>query len=203
MRANMTGSPGLSQVNNCRPLRLRSAPKVVVEPNIYRSVTMMTPDLRDAIRTLIEGNAPWPLLLTGGVGAGKTCAALCVADYAAGVRYFTVESACEELIEVQQGRRDDGFCTMTPAAWWRRNAEVELGVLDELGSRERVTDHHYNLVKRFIDMRHGRPLICITNLPLASVRGPSIQSIYDDRVASRLAAGTVIQVAGDDRRLRR
>src|SRR5262249_12878111 len=79
---------------------------------------------------------------------------------------------------------------------WERIANAPLIVLDEIGSKERVSDHHYETVKGVLDKRHGRPLICISNLNL-----DEIKNVYDDRIASRLAAGTVFELLGEDRRL--
>lgn len=79
--------------------------------------------------------------------------------------------------------------------FWGWLSGRNLIVLDELGCRGLVSDHHYEAVKRLLDERHGKPLIVIANTDLAG-----IERLYDDRVASRLSAGTVVSVAGKDRR---
>jgi DNA replication protein DnaC len=140
------------------------------------------------------------LLLHGGAGGGKTCAALCVLDYADdwGPVYWTVPMLCEEIIRCQQGRMENaaGY-KVCVADFWRQMAARSLVVLDELGCRERVTDFHYEAVKQTIDARYAKPLICISNLPLSQ-----LQRVYDERIASRLEAGTVIELVSEDRRLR-
>ena len=57
-----------------------------------------------------------------------------------------------------------------------------------------VSDHHYETIKRCIDDRHGKPLVCISNLNMKELAG-----VYDDRVASRISAGTIVVTEGDRR----
>jgi DNA replication protein DnaC len=137
----------------------------------------------------------WPIVLTGGVGSGKTCAALCFGDAWDRGAYITVADACADLIHIQNcdGRRDRWPCAAME--WWQRVIDTELLILDELGARERVSDHHYEVVKGILDRREGRPLIVVSNNSLGE-----IDRLYDSRIASRLRAGTVLNVAGRDRR---
>ena len=93
--------------------------------------------------------------------------------------------------EVEYGMRPD-----TPRAWWDRYSELKCVVLDELVSRDKVSDFGYGTVYRAIDRRHGKPLVVCSNGTLEI-----IGQVYDDRIASRLAAGTVIEMTGSDRRL--
>lgn len=139
---------------------------------------------------------PWPLVFTGGVGTGKTCAALCLLDQVKSRQYQTVGSLCEELIAVFDGQREYGQRTDNVTAWWRRWGEADCVVLDELAARDRVSDFHYDTVKRAIDRRIDMPSVFISNLGL-----DDISKVYDDRIASRLVAGTLIRFDGDDRRL--
>lgn len=126
---------------------------------------------------------------------------MCLLDLAGG-RYWTISDLCDELVEAQQGRLYteaapgcDGS-KVYPPLFWKRYAALPLVILDEFGSRDKVTDHHYETSKRGIDYRQGKPLVCISNLPLER-----LESIYDDRVASRLASGTIVELGGLDRRL--
>ena len=136
------------------------------------------------------------MVLIGPAGTGKTCAALCVLDRVAQRRYWTVQTLCEELIAVQNGLREYGEQTDRPHWWWRRYRELECVVVDELAARERVSDFQYETVKRAIDERQENPAVFISNLDLER-----IAKAYDDRIASRLAGGTVIHFNGDDLRL--
>lgn len=151
---------------------------------------MIDADLRATIRTLIAGQSPWPLVLLGPAGTGKSCAALCLLDVAGGW-YFTVAELCEEFIHAQQRQIET-----TTRRLWERLEQTRLVVVDELGARERVSDHHYDTVKRLLDKRENRPLVCISNHSLER-----LSQLYDDRLASRLAYGTVLTLHGKDRRL--
>ena len=136
----------------------------------------------------------WPIFITGPVGVGKTCAALCLADSWSlpPVFYSTVADAQRAVFE-------------NPKAFWDRWVGLAsrglqgagLAILDELGMRGKVSDARYDLVHRLIDSRHGMPLVAISNLSLSE-----LAEVYDDRIASRLAAGVVIMMTGQDRRIR-
>lgn len=144
-----------------------------------------------------DDGGPWPLVFVGDVGTGKTCAALCLLDWVAGSRrFYTVADLCDELIAVQNGQREYGQRKDSLLAWWHRWNDLGCCVVDELGSRTKVSDFQYETVKRAIDLREDRPSVFISNLSL-----DELAKVYDDRIASRLAAGTVIQFAGEDRRL--
>lgn len=80
---------------------------------------------------------------------------------------------------------------------WSHLSEAPLVVLDEIGIRE-VKDIHYETVKRLLDDRESRPLVVISNHDLERV-----QELYDPRIASRLGAGSVVYLAGEDQRLKR
>jgi hypothetical protein len=101
------------------------------------------------------------------------------------------------LIRAQRGDLASSTgSTVFPETIWTRLQDAPLVVLDEPGCRTQVNDFHYETVKRVIDCRYGLPLIVISNHGL-----DEIARLYDDRVASRLAAGTVVKLEGADRRL--
>jgi hypothetical protein len=165
-----------------------------------RNIEAIEPDVRDVLRSVAKGDSSWPLLLLGGVGRGKTCAALCLMDRVSGGGWRICKTVHEMTAELIKASRSELFCggayPVSGDEWWRRWGDAKLTILDEIGSRGAVTDHHYESVKQAIDLRHGKPCICISNLSL-----PEIELLYDDRVASRLACGTVIEMVCVDRRL--
>lgn len=172
-------------------------------PNIARSVAEIHQSLRTVIRSLVSGESPWPLFLHGPAGTGKTCAALCLLDHVLiggktpPTQYFTVSALCAALIESQLGRMENAVgAKVWPAEFWQRIYAAPLFVLDEIGARETVSDAHYDAVKSAIDSRAGKPFVAISNLPMARV-----EALYDARIASRLSAGTVIELGGADRRI--
>lgn len=153
-------------------------------PDVARSMQLVKRDLRIVFWDLALGGRPWPLYLHGLEGRGKTRAVLAFCDLVATARYWTVDRAMES---VAAGK----------APWFRSG--VELAVLDELGL-PRVgggKDFDYQVVKRFLDWREGRPAIFISNqLP------DQIGGMYCPRVASRLSSGSQFQLVDRDRRLR-
>jgi len=176
--------------NNCdaRPIAGAGIPR--------HEVSLVKEQCWASIEECCQGSSPWPLLLLGNAGTGKTCAALCVLDQVAIRKYWSVLTMCEELIAVQQGVREYAEQTDNPHYWWQRYRDLDCVVVDELAARERVSDFQYETTKRAIDERHGKPAIFISNLEL-----DRIEKAYDDRVASRLAGGTIIRFVGSDRRL--
>ena len=162
--------------------------------------------MRKAINDLCYGRAAWPLFLTGPAGTGKTCAALALVDrvtvdgHCIG-QYAEYGELCRRLIAAMKGelpftnRHGYSGYTSVEDVWeeWRR---APLSVLDEIGARENVSDHAYETLKRAIDSRESQPAVFISNLNLEGIAG-----VYDDRIASRLGAGTALELSGPDRRL--
>lgn len=79
---------------------------------------------------------------------------------------------------------------------WEVIEQRHLVVLDELGSREKVGDLHYQAVKRITDLRDNQPTIYIANLAPAA-----LARCYDDRIASRILCGSIFELSGNDRRM--
>src|SRR5438309_255396 len=53
-------------------------------PHLDRAPDLIPERIRLLLRGLISGAEKWPLLLTGKAGTGKTCAGLCLLDWAGG-----------------------------------------------------------------------------------------------------------------------
>lgn len=158
--------------------------------------------LASAMRSCTDGDSPWPLFAHGPAGVGKTCAALYLCDRVPGHSRFTDFGVfVREVRDVDFGRlvwRGTHADTRpTEHEYWSVWSMWSLCVIDELGAREQVSDHAYDAAKRAIDVRYRKPLILLSNIGL-----PEIAKLYDDRIASRLAEGTVVCVDGFDQRLR-
>jgi DNA replication protein DnaC len=157
-----------------------------VEPTIWEQIV-------DACRS---GKA-WPLLFVGPVGTGKTCAALCLLDFVYGCRRCsTLQDFCDGLIACQKGVAEYGGAKDTVEHYWRRWSKAECAVMDELGTRDRASAFQFETVKKALDTREDRPTVYISNLTVGQ-----LEQVYDDRIASRLAGGTVIHFQGTDRRI--
>ena len=190
---------GLGQNTDRRArLEISQMPRYGGGPALARDWRMIPDGVIAKMVCVTRGLANWPLVLLGPVGVGKTCAAMCLLDFVSvSRRYWTVADLCLELISVQNGEVEYGGAHIdTPCEWWKRYEEIDCVVLDELVSRDKVSDFGYEVVKRAIDLRHGKPLVVCSNGTLEI-----IGRVYDDRIASRLAAGTVIEMTGSDRRL--
>ncbi len=178
---------------NCRPLPPRRWPaRVSVEPHVHREKRLIAPELLAGIRRVVAGEAPWPLVLIGQPGTGKTCAALIVLDFASGI-YVRGEELCSRLRTLQFGPNP-----VEAADLWREWSTHSVAVLDELGlhpGEGQATQARCDVIKRAVDERLGRPLIAISNLDL-----DALAAYYDPRIADRLSAGTVLRVAGRSRR---
>jgi len=150
---------------------------------------------REAFAAVVKGKKSWPLFLYGPSGTGKTCAALAFLDLVwSPYLYEPLDKLLTGLVAIVNQDEYRGF--RTAQGVWNTWARQSVVVMDEIGSRDRVSDFHYETVKRAIDEREGRPAVFISNKPLKD-----LARIYDDRIASRLAGGTVLEMGGRDRRL--
>lgn len=206
--ASKSGTPLRPKRTGLVALRLGKEPqvratakaKVFQWPNVERAIGEIDQFLRTAIRKVVVGEAAWPLMVSGPPGTGKTCASLCLLDHVANGEYFTVPGLCSRMNQAQQ-RGLDWSQEGRSGTWWphdieRMIADASLVVLDEIGCRERVSDAHYETVKMVLDARHYKPFVALSNVPLAD-----LGRLYDARIVSRLAEGTVVQLEGSDRRL--
>lgn len=179
-------------------LQLLDKPECKILPAVQRSIAEIDKTVRDTIRSLVDGEAPWPLFLHGPAGTGKTCAGLCLVDHTPGSMYWTLSKLCSHLIEVQHDRvTNSAGYHVTIEKFWNSVSAAKVVVLDEIGCRDRVSDHVYEAAKTVLDVRHGKPLVCVSNLELEK-----LEALFDDRIASRLCEGTVMKLGGKDRRLK-
>lgn len=192
-----------STTTSASPSRLPilGQPRIVHFPALQRNLAQIDPNLRQVIRRLILGELPWPLFLHGPTGLGKTRASLCLLDYCPGYTLYTTASKWSNLQgDARFGRASERYSggskivTLTDLQY--RMETASCAVLDELESRCRVSDAHYESVKDFLDVREGKPLVVVSNSDIRTV-----SSIYDDRIADRLAAGTILGLRGESRRL--
>ena len=176
---------------------LHPGPPKSPAPEKFRRRDHIDKGLREEITQLADGLKPWPLFLTGEAGSGKTCAGLCMYDHFGGW-YLPLPDLASLIIDAQLGRLtwSSGYARTVKDLRKDWN-DANLIVLDEIGSRSQVSDHHYETLKRALDDCEGRPLVLISNHDLET-----LERIYDDRIASRIAAGTIVQLNGD-RRLQR
>ena len=169
-----------------------------------RTIGQVDDKIVDCFRGLVTGRVPWPLFIAGPAGIGKTRAALALMDHCdwnsaeppddfmlrASV-YYTVRRLCTDIIAENSGNSEKH-----PGRTWRSVGSAAIATLDEIGSRQQVSEFHYETVCEFLDLRECSPAIYLSNLRITE-----LAKIYDDRVASRLASGTVLELEGPDRRI--
>lgn len=172
-----------------------------LRPTVPRVVDRIPPAVRAALEAVCFAQRPWPLTLTGPAGVGKSCAALYLTDWVPGSAVlYDFARLCEIVADAKLGRHEwfgsHATTVVPPTMFWERWSAASLCVLDELGTRGTVTDHQYETAKAAIDRREGKPLLVVSNLTITELGG-----VFDDRIASRLAGGTVVTVDGPDQRL--
>ena len=169
-------------------------PRARWRTDLERAIGRVPRVASDAIKRCAIGQAPWPLLLLGEEGAGKTCAALCVLDRYGG-EYRTATEWSERLADARFGRLQSASGYPLSLSEVRNEwLGANLGVLDEIGYRANPSDAEAETLLWAIDRRVGRPLILISNRSLRE-----IAAMYGGPVASRMGAGTIVTLTGDQR----
>src|ERR1035441_4015290 len=136
------------------PLAMTLPPQPMHRSAKERSVARIPSALREQMASVIDGAAPWPMTLLGAVGAGKTCAALALCDHVYRSMYESFAGHCDLLRMAQEGKLEwysngQGGKTTAPQVW-KGYRDAPLVVLDEIGSREKVSDFQYSCL---YDMR--------------------------------------------------
>lgn len=159
------------------------------------------PRVRERIVEAIAEGA-WPLLLCGSIGAGKTSAAALI--YGCWVDQRVKWWRAVEFVRVIQTCRREGGVLLPGCAYessegsiWRvRIGGPDLLVFDDIGLRN-PTQAQYEMIYEVIDRRYAarKPLVVSTNHTVAE-----LAEVFDERIASRLKAGTVIEFNTHDRR---
>ena len=170
------------------PLSARGSDEHTCRARLVRSFELVDSRLRACFERLCTGRSAWPLYLWGEVGSGKTRAALALCDKLEFARFWTLDDVVRSIL----GRE---------APWeaiWGLPGGPRLAVLDEIGTHLKVRDLEYDALKGFADWREDRPAIYIGNHPPAN-----LDDLYDRRIESRLGCGTVFELKGPDRRLRK
>lgn len=181
--------------------------------------------LRAQLRKLIPGELPWPLYVwSKQPGTGKTSAALAMLDHCGPIvdpTWFSSDHARDafagfldlttlpRLVEqlargmIKRADADSSGMTVTESQFWNQISRAKLIVIDDIrvpGQKEiKLGEDHYSVLKRILDERVQRPLIVTSNI--APWGEPSeLVHAFDDRIADRMASGSVVELAGESRR---
>ena len=129
-----------------------------------------------------------PIYIHGSVGAGKTGLASVMYRLAKRPIWRRADSF---LLDLSMGRSDDTYRTEL-----RKAAEASLLVLDDLGIRK-PSEGMFHLLFDVLEVRKSKPTIITSNKTLVEL----CEHYTDERIFSRLAAGTIMQITGEDRRV--
>lgn len=168
-------------------------------PGRWRLIAEIRPPVREVIRLCVTGKEPWPLLLYGNAGSGKTCALLCVHD--------NYPSCITTWVHLRQDYRalqtdglvrqnQNGIWKVQPKEFWGEIADHPLLIIDDLEPKPDPNGTHAELLKGILDNRKGKATLLATNMTPSE-----LERLYGDPVVSRLAAGTMHQMPNEDRRL--
>lgn len=171
---------------------------------VRRDQKLIPAGLAETFQECRMGRAPWPLFVWGGVGGGKTRFGLCVHDIYDGQHWDFADLAAE-YVQLRRGELLDCDSQLTGGYQERVVREIEwidalarprMFVLDDVGRRsDTAAGTNREVISRFLDRRENKPTILLSNLP-----PNGLAPVYDERVASRCRAGTVIEVSVGDRR---
>lgn len=172
-------------------------PKIL--PDLPRSRELVKPELADAINSCLRGESDWPLLVLGPPGVGKTFGILTALDAFHRSVYTSPSELHRKVLAADRGevRNGAGFRVHAQSIF-DEIADASLVGVDEIGLRSEVSDAHYENFKRLCDLRDHKATIYVSN-----VMPQKIAAIYDARILSRVASGTVVTLKGEDRRFKR
>ena len=177
-----------TSASTTRRLRLKREPCRRLLAGLPRQMGKVEPSLIAVLRSLVVGDSPWPLLIYGGVGAGKTLAALSLADFCDTACYSTLDGLCDQVVGGEWHHVADWDCI----------SKKELAILDEIGERSKVADLLRTTLKRYLDEREQQA--GSTGIYISNCTPKQLANLFDDRIVSRLLAGTVHYIDSPDRR---
>ena len=157
--------------------------------------------LRETLRETINAG-PYPLFLYGGVGSGKTSAmSLAHACWPTHSYWYRLEEFVTDITTCRQSKNKSVTKTYngmpfdrTESMLWKFAASPNLWCIDDFGTRT-VSAAGFEIVFRLLNERKDKPTIITSNLS-----PEQLAELHDERIASRLRAGTVIEVTAPDRR---
>ena len=152
------------------------------------------------MRARLVNDGPWPVVIIGPVGTGKTCIAHLCLNHVAGT-YTTIRDLHSEYVQASKGELVRGTREMPYTVglreFWEEWQRKQLAVIDEIGSRQKTSDAETDLMHGMLERRRDRATMFISNRTL-----DELSFLYGAPIASRLTAGKPICVSGDDRRLK-
>lgn len=196
------GEPGHPEYHRQRRAEFALGRWATARPYRYRDATCTHPQARQwADRAVDDIRDAGFLLLTGGVGTGKThqaYGALRRIAEAGPRRYELIATTAPDMY----GLLRPGGSQQTTEHELKRLATVPLLLLDDLGT-EKASEWTEEITYRLINERYNAclPLIATTNLPIRAPGGNDLASRLGERITSRLSGETtVVPLTGPDLR---
>jgi len=170
---------------------------VIEIPPQYKTADLADfPEHARIVAEWLGAELPGLLTFTGAAGTGKTRMLYAIARMCPNAKIYIVPMLCAETQRAAFMRPD--------AYTWAESHPIDMLIrhdapvlLDDLGA-EKTTDFVLQELYRLISQRElwGKAALITTNLSLAQ-----LAQKLDDRIASRLAGGIVLEFSGADRRI--
>lgn len=179
----------------------------------------MDPVAIQAFRDCVAGKSPWPLLIHGSPGNGKTCAGLVFCDRVIYSEWWIWTIFHRKLHRIVTGGQDEEYIPgpriegtlsarmpgtwvrWTVEKWWRYIKRLPLVVVDDVALSAKAEKVEYEAMHALLENRVGLPLVLTSNLALDGKDGlPGLADVFDERVRDRIRAGTQTELTGDSRR---
>lgn len=178
------------------PIVRRAEVRRDYRPRMERSKDEIAPRLKEELLAMVRGRRRWPVYINGPVGVGKTAAVLTLVDQVENAIYMAAAEMMDGIRAARAKRLlSDSSYDISETGLFGRWAASKLVVIDEVGQRRDPTAWTDSTIQRVLDDRIDKPTILIGNHDLAD-----LAKVMDDRVVSRLSAGSIIHVDGEDRR---
>lgn len=129
----------------------------------------------------------WPWYVWGPTGVGKSCAVAALYERWPDAIFLYAPQFIPDFVHARVEHRAGGMLNSL--------RDASLVFLDDVATREMTVPQTEALLLT-LEKREGKPLIMTGNLS-----PQKLGECLDDRIASRICAGVVIEINGPDRRL--
>lgn len=158
-----------------------------------RPLAWLPAEFKAAFVKLCRGEAPWPLLLFGAPGTGKTTCGLAACDYVFPLYWQTSELIVHQRM-IDAKLRQALYHQDDP---WPAIGEADFAVLDEIGLRGPDQAFEYSVLMRFLEERNKRNRVAIY---ITNIHPNELAEAFDERIADRLTCGTLLELKGESKR---
>jgi DNA replication protein DnaC len=138
------------------------------------------------------------LFIYGNSGVGKSHLMVAIVNHLCSIEHGCAAYVLAPEISIQlRNSFEDEFCDNSEYQIIKRYRKNIIGAFDDIGANK-VTDYVAESWYAIINYRYQE---CIPSIYSSNLSLDQISALMGDRIASRLASGTVFELKGDDRRL--